>query len=176
MALMKASSTWLSAGLIGRAGAGSVTGVAVRLISRVVAKARTLTRPTTRRPRTIVLGVIQSCSRTLARDIIVSAAERPASMAAPTGRSLTPDFDVKAKVSSRAKLDAACLDPKPGEGLGCRRRVLLHSRRRWSAGPRLAVLVRRRPGSPSDPARPEEHTSELQSLRHLVCRLLLPKK
>jgi len=32
-------------------------------------------------------------------------------MAAPTGRSLTPDFDVKAKVSSRAKLDASCLDP-----------------------------------------------------------------
>src|SRR5258705_1328065 len=27
-----------------------------------------------------------------------------------------------------------------------------------------------------DPARSEEHTSELQSLRHLVCRLLLEKK
>src|SRR5437899_10135665 len=29
---------------------------------------------------------------------------------------------------------------------------------------------------PSSPARSEEHTSELQSLRHLVCRLLLEKK
>src|SRR5947199_8477213 len=28
----------------------------------------------------------------------------------------------------------------------------------------------------SDPCRSEEHTSELQSLRHLVCRLLLEKK
>src|SRR5471030_1335436 len=28
----------------------------------------------------------------------------------------------------------------------------------------------------SDPGRSEEHTSELQSLRHLVCRLLLEKK
>src|ERR1035441_10953532 len=28
----------------------------------------------------------------------------------------------------------------------------------------------------SSPARSEEHTSELQSLRHLVCRLLLEKK
>src|ERR1039458_607307 len=28
----------------------------------------------------------------------------------------------------------------------------------------------------SDPHRSEEHTSELQSLRHLVCRLLLEKK
>src|SRR5882724_13332958 len=28
----------------------------------------------------------------------------------------------------------------------------------------------------SDSARSEEHTSELQSLRHLVCRLLLEKK
>src|SRR5436853_2263627 len=43
----------------------------------------------------------------------------------------------------------------------------------------------RRPRSPtwcrsrsraSRPARSEEHTSELQSLRHLVCRLLLEKK
>src|ERR1039458_10708873 len=29
---------------------------------------------------------------------------------------------------------------------------------------------------PSQPTRSEEHTSELQSLRHLVCRLLLEKK
>src|SRR5262245_64910588 len=28
----------------------------------------------------------------------------------------------------------------------------------------------------ADPGRSEEHTSELQSLRHLVCRLLLEKK
>src|SRR5262245_62238895 len=35
------------------------------------------------------------------------------------------------------------------------------------------------PGDPADRqgnARSEEHTSELQSLRHLVCRLLLEKK
>src|SRR5262245_62892956 len=30
--------------------------------------------------------------------------------------------------------------------------------------------------SPSTESRSEEHTSELQSLRHLVCRLLLEKK
>src|SRR5947199_2468245 len=30
--------------------------------------------------------------------------------------------------------------------------------------------------SAHEPARSEEHTSELQSLRHLVCRLLLEKK
>src|SRR5258705_9081752 len=29
---------------------------------------------------------------------------------------------------------------------------------------------------PTSPVRSEEHTSELQSLRHLVCRLLLEKK
>src|SRR6476659_11424660 len=35
----------------------------------------------------------------------------------------------------------------------------------------------RRPGWASSPwTRSEEHTSELQSLRHLVCRLLLEKK
>src|SRR5438045_7287771 len=32
------------------------------------------------------------------------------------------------------------------------------------------------PGTPMDANRSEEHTSELQSLRHLVCRLLLEKK
>src|SRR5205814_10530152 len=31
-------------------------------------------------------------------------------------------------------------------------------------------------GQVADPERSEEHTSELQSLRHLVCRLLLEKK
>src|SRR5205814_9510973 len=32
------------------------------------------------------------------------------------------------------------------------------------------------PGRATGPRRSEEHTSELQSLRHLVCRLLLEKK
>src|SRR5205814_10353464 len=37
--------------------------------------------------------------------------------------------------------------------------------------------VRRALGGAADPVRrSEEHTSELQSLRHLVCRLLLEKK
>src|SRR5437899_6835863 len=37
------------------------------------------------------------------------------------------------------------------------------------------ILVLRH-GSAGAPQRSEEHTSELQSLRHLVCRLLLEKK
>src|SRR5205814_3299381 len=41
--------------------------------------------------------------------------------------------------------------------------------RRWSQ----AILRR---DSLRPPTRSEEHTSELQSLRHLVCRLLLEKK
>src|SRR5437899_5563024 len=39
---------------------------------------------------------------------------------------------------------------------------------------RWLVAVGRRPHRPE--RRSEEHTSELQSLRHLVCRLLLEKK
>src|SRR5262245_64931096 len=35
------------------------------------------------------------------------------------------------------------------------------------------VVVENRPGADGLVARSEEHTSELQSLRHLVCRLLL---
>src|SRR5258705_2259447 len=41
--------------------------------------------------------------------------------------------------------------------------------------PRLSPRARRR-SSHHLPDRSEEHTSELQSLRHLVCRLLLEKK
>src|SRR2546425_840670 len=43
------------------------------------------------------------------------------------------------------------------------------ARRRGRRGDRLAAL-------PADRARSEEHTSELQSLAYLVCRLLLEKK
>src|SRR5437016_13454113 len=44
----------------------------------------------------------------------------------------------------------------------------------WSRGlADLASLARRQPKSPE---RSEEHTSELQSLTNLVCRLLLEKK
>src|SRR5205823_8160942 len=41
----------------------------------------------------------------------------------------------------------------------------------WRPGPGRAP-----PGFPSGTARSEEHTSELQSLAYLVCRLLLEKK
>src|ERR1035441_10934900 len=49
--------------------------------------------------------------------------------------------------------------------------TLFRSDRR--AGPRGGPRPR---GTPTGPGRSEEHTSELQSLRHLVCRLLLEKK
>src|SRR5258705_10154942 len=51
----------------------------------------------------------------------------------------------------------------PAQGGRCRHR------RSWRPA---SPLVRPRASS----ARSEEHTSELQSLRHLVCRLLLEKK
>src|SRR5436853_5612970 len=46
------------------------------------------------------------------------------------------------------------------------------TRRRWRCrtGDRRGICRR------THPLRSEEHTSELQSLRHLVCRLLLEKK
>src|SRR5258705_4452710 len=55
-----------------------------------------------------------------------------------------------------------------------RRRTRLRGRPR----PRLRGAHRERPlaGAHRQRHRSEEHTSELQSLRHLVCRLLLEKK
>src|SRR5690625_6116639 len=42
--------------------------------------------------------------------------------------------------------------------------------------PAAAITTIRTTGSPPRSARSEEHTSELQSRGHLVCRLLLEKK
>src|SRR5262247_4573910 len=50
--------------------------------------------------------------------------------------------------------------------------TLFRSRRLGEGGPGGGDALRR----DHDVARSEEHTSELQSLRHLVCRLLLEKK
>src|SRR5205814_3552089 len=52
--------------------------------------------------------------------------------------------------------------------------TLFRSAPRGAAGPDHEPLGRPPGGSPGE--RSEEHTSELQSLRHLVCRLLLEKK
>src|SRR5207253_10597438 len=50
-------------------------------------------------------------------------------------------------------------------------------RRSEPAGGDMAVKLRlTRVGSKKNPIRSEEHTSELQSRGHLVCRLLLEKK
>src|SRR5262245_63423345 len=56
------------------------------------------------------------------------------------------------------------------------RNVKCRSRTLATARSRLLLDQRRDRRSRSSPARSEEHTSELQSLRHLVCRLLLEKK
>src|SRR5437660_6908104 len=45
----------------------------------------------------------------------------------------------------------------------------------WTRGPRTSVETVSQSVSPRSP-RSEEHTSELQSRGHLVCRLLLEKK
>src|SRR5204862_7596284 len=64
------------------------------------------------------------------------------------------------------------------------------ARQRWASGARVDQdgEIARRPGPPTERTRPrrmrqgssrcrsEEHTSELQSRRELVCRLLLEKK
>src|SRR5438045_4582385 len=51
--------------------------------------------------------------------------------------------------------------------------TLFRSPESWKAYGSMALADWR---SANQPARSEEHTSELQSLRHLVCRLLLEKK
>src|SRR5205814_9697821 len=69
----------------------------------------------------------------------------------------------------------------PGGGARVRRRVKLGLAALRAAALGALVLLLWNPSAArvaagGAPPRSEEHTSELQSLRHLVCRLLLEKK
>src|SRR5262245_64654321 len=63
--------------------------------------------------------------------------------------------------------DALPISPRPAAFAGASRGIC-RTPTCFSLGPARSSI--------SSPARSEEHTSELQSLRHLVCRLLLGKK
>src|SRR5687768_18212018 len=70
--------------------------------------------------------------------------------------------------------------PAPGERLRAGRRGDLPPPQGGALAPRRPPGGARRPALPArvarGPGRSEEHTSELQSRLHLVCRLLLEKK
>src|SRR2546429_6918347 len=63
-----------------------------------------------------------------------------------------------------------------GQSEGIRRDVLVAGRGGQVPGALLRWSVRPGPRGPGARERSEEHTSELQSRLHLVCRLLLEKK
>src|SRR5205814_10352136 len=71
--------------------------------------------------------------------------------------------------SSRSAATGSLREPCRGRGRRAGRASPAGARGRTSH-------VRSRAERRADPRRSEEHTSELQSLRHLVCRLLLEKK
>src|SRR5262245_65285017 len=76
--------------------------------------------------------------------------------------------------NGRSRLSSAAMKSLDSFSLGGTapsRRVMRTARE--SRGPPRSTPLRGRHG---DGRRSEEHTSELQSLRHLVCRLLLEKK
>src|SRR5687767_15304557 len=78
---------------------------------------------------------------------------------------------------SRQCARAAERDPAHGGACRCRRAALPAFRRAAQRPPRRACgdpWQAERDGKPE--GRSEEHTSELQSLAYLVCRLLLEKK
>src|SRR2546429_1590695 len=72
--------------------------------------------------------------------------------------------------------------PAPTPAIRARRSAFPHGRRTARGSPRserIRAIHRSRCSMrhrPTEPARSEEHTSELQSRLHLVCRLLLEKK
>src|SRR2546422_3664586 len=77
----------------------------------------------------------------------------------------------------RAKLQIRLLDAERGLGLGelhVSAPEFFRTPVRHVAAQHITALAEPRPLSPA--VRSEEHTSELQSRLHLVCRLLLEKK
>src|SRR5436305_15108602 len=71
-----------------------------------------------------------------------------------------------------------CLCPARRTGIGRQLRAGLFAlHQNFSPHPRAEILVEgKQSSSQLPPDRSEEHTSELQSRPHLVCRLLLEKK
>src|SRR5687768_18362708 len=79
-------------------------------------------------------------------------------------------FRSPVSLAGRSRSDRECL-PRP-------KKLDVFGSARWlSRRPHLVVLAgEQRRGSTQAASRSEEHTSELQSRLHLVCRLLLEKK
>src|ERR1035438_9986502 len=116
---------------------------------------------------------------------------RPASPAPSMAKSYT-SVRRRAATGTRRLDGRRCQPPKSPPRLPGIEYIWYHSHNRWiersifeSGRTRIAgVLERAGVGSPERITgfrnrsfhRSEEHTSELQSLRHLVCRLLLEKK
>src|SRR2546425_12343216 len=99
-----------------------------------------------------------------------SAAASPSGVSAG---SRTPDLRASSSIVAGRRQPSRCTC---SSALGQRRSASRES----CGGPRRAVTTTRKtaPASPTGSAgsRSEEHTSELQSLAYLVCRLLLEKK
>src|SRR5205823_12041556 len=92
-----------------------------------------------------------------------------------------PSWDLQSLINrehrgSRMSVGAADATTRARRDLPARRSSPRRDRRaaRRPGGGR--ARGRRRASEAGDPARSEEHTSELQSLAYLVCRLLLEKK
>src|SRR6266508_4139413 len=92
------------------------------------------------------------------------AAMRHGTSPAPHGKVVA--WTVRGLINARPRAtSASVLQRRPPHG------------RRWCIGaPRLRKVTLLSIRGPSYAARSEEHTSELQSRGHLVCRLLLEKK
>src|SRR5205814_4245697 len=90
------------------------------------------------------------------------------------GSSLAPPANAKSSATSGtagSRTSQASMPP----GLTTRS-MLVAARAEVTESPASITAASTMPAAARPAARSEEHTSELQSLRHLVCRLLLEKK
>src|SRR5205814_3369200 len=99
--------------------------------------------------------------------------QTPASNPLPSAKSELPSSSEAEAVNAIVKLAEKMVRDEPAS-LPHRTLLALALLKQTRAQDALAVYINLK--VPSNAVRSEEHTSELQSLRHLVCRLLLEKK
>src|SRR5437016_8085269 len=80
---------------------------------------------------------------------------------------LDPGLPAAVQVPDHQRIQKIAANPQGRDRDGCGDQVGKHGR---------TFLLRKASARPGLPTRSEEHTSELQSLTNLVCRLLLEKK
>src|SRR2546422_3544151 len=130
-------------------------------------------------PRRRRQGEVGLLRRELQRTLLFAPRGRAPGCGAPAAERNPRRADIRSAAPGSRRVEACEIrGHRPGGHIGAREKPADHRKKLARAGRSSAPLLCRQhdPGANVDRYRSEEHTSELQSRLHLVCRLLLEKK